>query len=34
LVGVLFRQRREISRLKREAAKPQLPVIPEPPPLA
>ena len=34
LVGVIFRQRREISRLKREAAKPQLPVIPEPPPLA
>jgi uncharacterized integral membrane protein len=34
LVGVLFRQRREISRLKREAAKPQLPVIPGPPPLA
>lgn len=34
LVGVIFRQRREISRLKREAAKPQLPVIPKPPPLA
>ena len=34
LVGVVFRQRREISRLKREAAKLQLPVIPEPPPLA
>ncbi len=34
LVGVVFRQRREISRLKRDAAQPQLPVIPEPPPLA
>jgi len=34
LVGVVFRQRREISRLKREAAKPQLPVTPEPPPAA
>ena len=34
LVGVLFRQRREISRLKREAAKPQSPVMPELPPLA
>ena len=34
VVGVIFRQRREISRLKREAAKPQLPATPEPPPLA
>ena len=34
LVGVIFRQRREISRLKREAAKPQSPVMPELPPLA
>ena len=34
VVGVIFRQRREISRLKREAAQPQLPAIPEPPPLA
>jgi hypothetical protein len=34
VVGVIFRQRREISRLKREAAKPQYPVIPEPPPPA
>jgi putative membrane protein len=33
LVGVIFRQRREISRLKREAAKPQLPAAFEPPPL-
>ena len=34
VVGVIYRQRREISRLKREAAKPQYPVIPEPPPPA
>jgi hypothetical protein len=34
VVGVIFRQRREISRLKREAAKAQLPVLPEPPPPA
>ena len=34
VVGVIFRQRREISRLKREAAKPRLPVTPEPPPPA
>lgn len=34
VVGVIFRQRREISRLRREAAKPQLPVTPEPPPAA
>lgn len=34
VVGVIFRQRREISRLKREAAKPQLPAISEPSPLA
>jgi uncharacterized integral membrane protein len=34
LVGVIFRQRREIARLKREAAKPALPATPEPPPLA
>jgi hypothetical protein len=27
---VVFRQRREISRLKREAVKPQQPVFPEP----
>ena len=33
LVGVLFRQRREIARLKREAAKPQELPIPELPPL-
>jgi putative membrane protein len=32
VVGVIFRQRREISRLRREAAKRQLPVTPEPPP--
>ena len=30
VVGVVFRQRREISRLKREAVKPQQPVFPEP----
>ena len=34
LVGVIYRQRREITRLKRQAAKPQLPPIQEPPPLA
>ncbi|MBK8892409.1 MAG: LapA family protein [Dechloromonas sp.] len=34
VLGVIFRQRREISRLKREAARPQLPTAPEPPPLA
>ena len=34
VVGVIFRQRREIARLKREAAKPSLPVTREPPPLA
>lgn len=34
VVGVIYRQRREISRLKREAAKPQYPAIPEPPPPA
>jgi uncharacterized integral membrane protein len=34
VVGVIFRQRREIVRLKREAAKPSLPVTREPPPLA
>ena len=34
LVGVIYRQRREIARLKRQAAKPQLPPIQEPPPLA
>ena len=34
VLGVIFRQRREISRLKREAAKPALPATPEPPPLA
>ena len=33
VVGVIFRQRREISRLKREAAKPQQPAMPEPPAL-
>lgn len=31
LVGVIFRQRREISRLRREAAKPPVVVTPEPP---
>jgi hypothetical protein len=30
VVGVVFRQRREISRLKREAVKPQQAVMPEP----
>ena len=34
LVGVIYRQRREITRLKRLAAKPQLPPAQEPPPLA
>ena len=34
VLGVIFRQRREISRLKREVAKPALPATPEPPPLA
>ena len=34
LVGVIYRQRREIARLKRQAAKAQLPPPPEPPPLA
>jgi uncharacterized integral membrane protein len=34
VVGVIFRQRREIARLKREAAKPSLPATREPPPLA
>ena len=34
VVGVIYRQRREISRLRREAAKPQFPVVPEPPPPA
>ncbi len=34
LVGVIYRQRREIARLKRQAVKPQLPPIQEPPPLA
>jgi uncharacterized integral membrane protein len=34
LVGVIFRQRREIARLKREASKAQLPVPVEPPPAA
>jgi lipopolysaccharide assembly protein A len=34
LVGVLFRQRREIARLRREAAKPQLPSVPDLPPPA
>ena len=34
LVGVIYRQRREIARLKRQAAKPALPPTPEPPPLA
>lgn len=31
VVGVVLRQRREISRLKREVAKQQAPLIPEPP---
>ncbi len=34
VVGVIFRQRREISRLKSESAKLPVPVTPEPPPLA
>jgi uncharacterized integral membrane protein len=34
VVGVIFRQRREIARLKRDAAKSSLPVTREPPPLA
>ena len=34
VVGVIFRQRREIARLKREVAKPSLPVTRELPPLA
>jgi uncharacterized integral membrane protein len=34
VIGVIFRQRREIARLKREAAKPSLPATGEPPPLA
>jgi lipopolysaccharide assembly protein A len=34
LVGVIFRQRREIARLKREAGKAQLPAPVEPPPAA
>ena len=34
LLGVIYRQRREIARLKRLAAKPQLPPTQEPPPLA
>ncbi len=34
LAGVIYRQRREITRLKRLAAKPQLPPAQEPPPLA
>ncbi|MGB7503422.1 MAG: LapA family protein [Azonexus sp.] len=34
VVGVIFRQRRDIARLKREVAKPQLPAMPEPPPRA
>jgi len=33
VVGVIFRQRREIFRLKREMAKPQQPAVPEPPAL-
>ena len=33
VLGVIFRQRREISRLKREAAKPAVPATPELPPL-
>ncbi|HSG21789.1 MAG TPA: LapA family protein [Azonexus sp.] len=33
VVGIIFRQRREISRLKREAAKPKQPAMPEPPAL-
>jgi uncharacterized integral membrane protein len=34
LVVVIFRQRREIARLKREASKTQLPAPVEPPPAA
>ena len=34
VLGVIYRQRREIARLKRQAAKPQLPPTQEPPPLA
>ena len=34
LVGLVFRQRREIARLKRELAKPIAPAVVEPPPLA
>ncbi len=34
VLGVIYRQRREIARLKRLAAKPQLPPAPETPPLA
>lgn len=34
VVGVIFRQRREISRLKREVAKTTVVVAPEPPSLA
>lgn len=34
LVGVLFRQRREIARLKREVATPAVPAALEPPPTA
>jgi putative membrane protein len=34
LVGVLFRQRREIARLRREVVKPQPPSIPDLPPPA
>lgn len=31
LLGVIYRQRREISRLKREQARPAAPVVVEPP---
>ena len=34
VLGVIYRQRREIARLKRQAAKLQLPPTQEPPPLA
>lgn len=34
LLGVIYRQRREIARLKRQAENPQLPPTQEPPPLA
>ena len=34
VLGVIYRQRREIARLKRQEAKPQLPPTQEPPPLA